>query len=48
VQTDTCILHLSEDKSKGKQIKDVPVVQDFAEVFPEDLPGLPPARPVEF
>ncbi|GJW59248.1 putative reverse transcriptase domain-containing protein [Tanacetum coccineum] len=31
-----------------KQIKDVPIVRDFPEVFPEDLPGLPPARPVEF
>ncbi|GJS18175.1 putative reverse transcriptase domain-containing protein [Tanacetum coccineum] len=37
-----------EDKSKGKQIKDVSIVQDFLEVFPEDLPGPPPARPVEF
>ncbi|GJS40095.1 putative reverse transcriptase domain-containing protein [Tanacetum coccineum] len=37
-----------EDKSKGKQLKDVPIVRDFPEVFPEDLPGLPPARPVEF
>nr|GEV45621.1 putative reverse transcriptase domain-containing protein [Tanacetum cinerariifolium] len=37
-----------EDKSKGKQLKDVLVVRDFPEVFPEDLPGLPPARPVEF
>ncbi|GJU69722.1 putative reverse transcriptase domain-containing protein [Tanacetum coccineum] len=37
-----------EDKSEGKQIKNVPIVQDFPEVFPEDLPGLPPARPVEF
>ncbi|GJS05879.1 putative reverse transcriptase domain-containing protein [Tanacetum coccineum] len=37
-----------EDKSEGKQIKDVPIVQDFPKVFPEDLPGLPPARPVEF
>ncbi|GJZ44252.1 putative reverse transcriptase domain-containing protein [Tanacetum coccineum] len=37
-----------EDKSKGKQLKDVPTVRDFPEVFPEDLPGLPPARPVEF
>ncbi|GJS45832.1 putative reverse transcriptase domain-containing protein [Tanacetum coccineum] len=36
------------DKSERKQIKDVPIVQDFPEVFPEDLPGLPPARPVEF
>nr|GEW35805.1 hypothetical protein [Tanacetum cinerariifolium] len=41
-------LTVEEDKSKGKQLKDVPIVQDFLEVFPEDLPGLPPARPVEF
>nr|GFD63823.1 putative reverse transcriptase domain-containing protein [Tanacetum cinerariifolium] len=27
---------------------DVPVVRDFPKVFPEDLPGLPPIRPVEF
>nr|GEU88624.1 reverse transcriptase domain-containing protein [Tanacetum cinerariifolium] len=37
-----------EDKSEGKQLKDIPIVQDFPEVFPEDLLGLPPARPVEF
>nr|GEV38695.1 putative reverse transcriptase domain-containing protein [Tanacetum cinerariifolium] len=37
-----------EDKSKKKQLEDVPIVQNFLEVFPEDLPGLPPTRPVEF
>ncbi|GJX49064.1 putative reverse transcriptase domain-containing protein [Tanacetum coccineum] len=37
-----------EDKSEGKQLKDVPIVRDFPKVFPEDLTGLPPARPVEF
>ncbi|GJX51919.1 putative reverse transcriptase domain-containing protein [Tanacetum coccineum] len=37
-----------EDKSERKQIEDVPIVRDFPEVFPEDLPGLPPARSVEF
>ncbi|GJV83324.1 putative reverse transcriptase domain-containing protein [Tanacetum coccineum] len=37
-----------EDKSEGKQLKDVPIIRDFPEVFPEDLSGLPPARPVEF
>ncbi|GKD39762.1 putative reverse transcriptase domain-containing protein, partial [Tanacetum coccineum] len=36
-----------EDKSKGKQIKDVPIVRDFPEVFLENFPGLPLARPVE-
>nr|GEZ89760.1 reverse transcriptase domain-containing protein [Tanacetum cinerariifolium] len=37
-----------EDKLEGKQLKEVPIVWDFPEVFPKDLPGLPPARPVEF
>ncbi|GJZ95885.1 putative reverse transcriptase domain-containing protein [Tanacetum coccineum] len=37
-----------EDKSEGKQLKDVPIVRDFSKVFPEDLSGLPPARLVEF
>ncbi|GKF06794.1 putative reverse transcriptase domain-containing protein, partial [Tanacetum coccineum] len=31
-----------------RRIKDVPVVKDFSEVFPEDLPGLSPTRQVEF
>nr|GEZ88568.1 putative reverse transcriptase domain, ribonuclease H-like domain protein [Tanacetum cinerariifolium] len=37
-----------KDKSKEKQLEDVPIVRDFSEVFPEDLPGLPPTRHVEF
>jgi hypothetical protein len=30
------------------EIKDIPVVCEFPDVFPEDLPGLPPERDVEF
>nr|GFA34462.1 hypothetical protein [Tanacetum cinerariifolium] len=37
-----------EDKLEKKRLEDVPIVQNFPEVFPEDLPGLPPTRPVEF
>nr|GFC40027.1 putative reverse transcriptase domain-containing protein [Tanacetum cinerariifolium] len=37
-----------EDKSEKKRLEDVPIVQNFPEVFPEDLLGLPPTRPVEF
>ncbi|GJW23834.1 putative reverse transcriptase domain-containing protein [Tanacetum coccineum] len=37
-----------EDKSEKKRLEDVPIVQDFLEVFPEDLSGLPPTRQVEF
>ncbi|GJX63454.1 putative reverse transcriptase domain-containing protein [Tanacetum coccineum] len=33
-----------EDKSREKQLKDIPIVRDF----PEDLMGLPPTRQVEF
>jgi hypothetical protein len=29
-------------------IRDIPVVCEFPDVFPEDLPGLPPERDVEF
>nr|GEU76106.1 putative reverse transcriptase domain-containing protein [Tanacetum cinerariifolium] len=38
----------AKDKSEGKRLEDVPYVRDFLEVFPEDLSGIPPARPVEF
>ncbi|GJY92785.1 putative reverse transcriptase domain-containing protein [Tanacetum coccineum] len=38
----------TEDKSKEKRLEDVSTVRDFSEVFPEDLPGLPPIRKVEF
>ncbi|GKE70719.1 hypothetical protein Tco_1528791, partial [Tanacetum coccineum] len=38
----------TEDKSEEKRLEDVPTVRDFLEVFPEDLPGLPPTRQVEF
>nr|GFA86770.1 putative reverse transcriptase domain-containing protein [Tanacetum cinerariifolium] len=37
-----------EDKSEKKRLEDVPIVRNFPEVFPEDLSGLPPTRPVEF
>nr|GFB28274.1 putative reverse transcriptase domain-containing protein [Tanacetum cinerariifolium] len=37
-----------KDKSEEKRLEDVPIVRDFSEVFPEDLPGLPPTRQVEF
>ncbi|GJX86935.1 hypothetical protein Tco_0337709 [Tanacetum coccineum] len=36
----------TEDKPYGKRLDDVQIVWDFPEVFPEDLPGLPPARQV--
>nr|GEX08759.1 hypothetical protein [Tanacetum cinerariifolium] len=40
--------HVTEDKLKEKRMEDVPVIHDFVKVFPEELPGLPPSRQVEF
>nr|GEV33561.1 reverse transcriptase domain-containing protein [Tanacetum cinerariifolium] len=37
----------AKDKSKEKRLKDIPTFRDFPKVFPEDLPGIPPARQVE-
>ncbi|KAJ0538417.1 putative nucleotidyltransferase, Ribonuclease H [Helianthus annuus] len=34
--------------TKGKELKEIPVVSEYPDVFPEDLPGLPPDREVEF
>ncbi|GJS61748.1 putative reverse transcriptase domain-containing protein [Tanacetum coccineum] len=38
----------AKDKSEEKRLEDVPIVRDFLEVFPEDFPGISPARQVEF
>ncbi|GJT74956.1 putative reverse transcriptase domain-containing protein [Tanacetum coccineum] len=37
-----------EDKSEERRLEDVLIVREFLEVFPKDLPGLPPAPQVEF
>ncbi|GJZ88840.1 putative reverse transcriptase domain-containing protein [Tanacetum coccineum] len=42
------VAHVTEKEPKEKCLEDVPVIQDFPEVFPDDLSGLPPPRQVEF
>ncbi|KAD3067090.1 hypothetical protein E3N88_34970 [Mikania micrantha] len=45
----TTILALITDKTEEeKKIEDIPVVCDYPDVFPEDLPRLQPPREVEF
>ena len=39
---------VAKKESEEKRLQDVPIVREFPEVFPEDLPGLPPVRQVEF
>ncbi|GJY60697.1 putative reverse transcriptase domain-containing protein [Tanacetum coccineum] len=42
------LAHVTENKSKEKQLEDVPVIHNFPKVFPKEFPGLPPPRQVEF
>ncbi|GJX54919.1 putative reverse transcriptase domain-containing protein [Tanacetum coccineum] len=41
---DPNVVTVMEKKSDEKRLEDIPVVREFPEVFPEDLPGLPPVR----
>ncbi|GJW87343.1 putative reverse transcriptase domain-containing protein [Tanacetum coccineum] len=42
------MIQVMEKKSDEKKLEDIPVVKEFPDVFPEDLPGIPPVRQVEF
>ncbi|KAI3786473.1 hypothetical protein L1987_40178 [Smallanthus sonchifolius] len=42
------LAHVVEKKTQGKKLQNVPIIKDYPEVFPDDLPGLPPIRQVEF
>ncbi|GKC25252.1 putative reverse transcriptase domain-containing protein [Tanacetum coccineum] len=42
------LAHVTKKKPKEKRLEDVPVIRNFPEVFPDDLPRLPPPRQVEF
>ncbi|GJR81686.1 putative reverse transcriptase domain-containing protein [Tanacetum coccineum] len=42
------LAQVTEKEPSKKQLQDVPVIRNIPEVFPDDLPGLPPPRQVEF
>nr|GEZ42532.1 putative reverse transcriptase domain-containing protein [Tanacetum cinerariifolium] len=42
------IAQVMKKEPAKKQLQDVPVIRNFPEVFPDDLPGPPPPRQVEF
>ena len=41
-------MYAIESANSEMQLAKVPVVNEFFDVFPEDLPGLPPDREIEF
>ncbi|GJT99080.1 putative reverse transcriptase domain-containing protein [Tanacetum coccineum] len=44
INGENLIIRVMEKKSDEKRLEDIPVIRELPEVFPEDLPGLPPIR----
>ncbi|GKB04811.1 putative reverse transcriptase domain-containing protein [Tanacetum coccineum] len=44
INGETLIIRVMEKKSDEKRLEDIPVVKEFSDVFPEDLPGIPPVH----
>ena len=42
------LVQIGENEPKKKKIEDIPVIRNYRGVFPDELPGLPPQRQVEF
>ncbi|CAL8993984.1 unnamed protein product [Prunus brigantina] len=42
------LAHVVDTRDNGFKLEEIPVVREFPDVFPEDLPGLPPHREIEF
>ncbi|KAK4403215.1 Transposon Ty3-G Gag-Pol polyprotein [Sesamum angolense] len=42
------LAHVIDAKKVNPTLEEIPVVRDFSEVLPDDLPGLPPHREVDF
>nr|GEW51656.1 reverse transcriptase domain-containing protein [Tanacetum cinerariifolium] len=50
IENETLIIRaqVMENKSNEKRLENIPVVKEFPNVYPKELPGLPPVRQVEF
>ncbi|XP_071688266.1 uncharacterized protein [Rutidosis leptorrhynchoides] len=44
----TFLAHVIDSRRESKSINYIPVVNEFEDVFSDDLPGIPPERQVEF
>ncbi|VVA39240.1 PREDICTED: retrotransposon, partial [Prunus dulcis] len=42
------LAHIIDTREIPLNLEDIPVVCDFPDIFPDDLPGLPPEREIEF
>ena len=42
------LAYVIDTEKEGQKLDSLPVVNEFVDVFPEDLPGLPPDREIKF
>ena len=42
------IAYVTDQSREIVKLEDIPVVNEFPDVFPDELPGLPPDREIEF
>ncbi|KAL0368094.1 UNVERIFIED_CONTAM: hypothetical protein Scaly_1028300 [Sesamum calycinum] len=42
------LAHVTNAEKVNPTLEEIPIVRDFLEVFPDDLPGLPPHKEVDF
>ncbi|XP_024964681.1 uncharacterized protein LOC112504958, partial [Cynara cardunculus var. scolymus] len=42
------LAHVMDKKAEEKRVQDILIIRDFPEVSPNELPGIPPPRQVEF
>ena len=42
------LAHVVDSTQTVKELKDIPIAYEFLDVFPDELPGLPPDRETEF
>ncbi|WOG95151.1 hypothetical protein DCAR_0414454 [Daucus carota subsp. sativus] len=42
------LAHVVDVSREPPKIKEIPIVNEFSDVFPDELPGLPPDREIEF
>ncbi|KAK1422572.1 hypothetical protein QVD17_17855 [Tagetes erecta] len=42
------LAYVTDKETKGKELDQIPVVNEFSDVFPDELSGVPPEREIEF
>jgi len=42
------LCHIMKTEDVGPSLEDIPVVKEFLDVFPDEIPRMPPLREVEF